>query len=272
MLADLRPAAALLALLAASLLVLACGEDRAVEPPADFVPPALPESGIGGAYLALGDAIAAGIGASEPAGTGYVALVAQAMRARFGETLEFQSLAAPGDTTQALVDRQLGPALDRILSGDVRLVTLTIGADDLSVYMADPACLPDPSDPACPLENGLLAVERRLDRTLQDLREAAPEAAIVIQVYPNFYSGSAHELEWTVEIALDRLNGVVIGVAQRYGVLVADPRAPFEGHSEDLTHLADPASDFHPNDAGHGAIAEAFLEVLGLATTDGATD
>jgi lysophospholipase L1-like esterase len=103
---------------------------------------------------------------------------------------------------------------------------------------------------------------------LQELREAGPEATIVIQAYPNLFSGTGHQLERSAEIAFDLLNGVITGVARRRGVLVADPRPAFFLNGEKLTRLLEPTPDAHPNDAGYRAIADAFLEVLELSTAD----
>ncbi len=253
--------AGLLILTAAALGALACNGDGAAD---EAVEPALPEGGTGGVYLALGDSVAAGSGASDAIGTSYVALVADALRARYGETLEVRSLAVSGHTTQQLIDEQLPAAVAALEQGDVRLVTVTISGNDLAPYMAEPACRPDPSNPACPLEDGLLEVERRLSLILRELRSAGPEAVIVIQLYPNLFSGTGHEFERPADIAFDMLNGVITGVAHRHGVLVADPRRAFVAEGRYLTHLDDPTPDAHPNDDGYRAIADAFLEVLGL--------
>lgn len=243
-------------------LVLACADG---EPDgADSAP--LPQEGTGGIYLALGDSIAAGAGASDATNTGYVALVAEALRMRFGETLQVQSLAVASHTTQDLIDQQLPTALERLQEGDVRVVTLTISGNDLQQYAAHPACLQDPTEPTCPLENGLLQVEQRLSFILQELREGGPKAAIVIQAYPNLFSGTGHQFERAADIAFDLLNGVIVPVAERHDVLVADPRRAFFLNGSILTHLQDRTPDAHPNDAGYRAIADAFLEALGLSS------
>ena len=226
--------------------------------------PSLAEDGSGGVYLALGDSIAVGSGASDGATTSYVALVVEALRTRFGEGLELRSLAVAGHASQDLIDEQLPQAVEQLRKGDVRLVTLTIGGNDLGQYGADPACLPDPSDPACPLEDGLLEVEERLGLILQELREAGPDTAIVIMAYPNLFSSTGHEFDRPAEIAFDLLDGVITSVARRHDVLVADPRRDFLGNGHLLSHLRDPTPDAHPNDAGYRVIAQAFLEVLGL--------
>lgn len=261
---SLRLVAALAALFALATAALACGEDDGSRVKTAGL---LPEDGEGGVYLALGDSIAAGTGASDAATTGYVALVAGALRERFGEELELRLLAVGGHTTQDLIDQQLPKALQELRTGDVRLVTLTIAGNDLYQYGAYEPCRADPSVPECPLSDGLLAVEERLDSILGELRLAGPDAAIAIEVYPNLFSGTGHMFERSAGIAFGLLNDVIEGVAERNGVLLADPRDAFEGRGGELTHTLDPTPDSHPNDADHRAIAEAFLEVLGLSSS-----
>ncbi len=205
---------AFLGLVALALAAAACGD----EPGTADGSVTLGE-GTGGIYLALGDSIAAGEGASDPGSTSYVALVAEALRARFGETLEVQTLAGGGQTTQDLIDQQLPTAIARIREGDVRLVTITIAGNDMNQYGADANCLPDPSNPACPLEDGLLEVEQRLSLILQELREAGPDIAIVIQAYPNLFSGTGHQFERPADIAFDLLNGVIIPAKKWLGII-----------------------------------------------------
>ena len=235
----------------------------------------LPGSNEGGVYLALGDSIAAGSGASDGAATSYVALVAQALRQHYGDTLELVSLARGGEATQDLIDQQLPAATERLRQGDVRVVTVTISGNDLNQVQYSPdaaVCIGDPRNAACPVGDILVGVEQRLDRILRELHAAGPAATIVIQVYPNLFSGTGNPLEHAADIAFDMLDDVIASVAGRNGVLVADPRGDFAGRGGTLTHLLDPTPDPHPNDAGYRLIAEAFLKALGSSTADGGTD
>jgi len=234
----------------------------------------LPE-GESGVYVALGDSVAAGSGASDAATAGYVALIGAALRDRFGAALEVRNLAAGGATTQSLIDGQLPAALDLLRGGVVRLVTVTIGGNDLNELQNSPdtgACLADVRSPACPVAELLLGTEERLDTIFRELRAAGPDTVIVMQLYPNLFSGTGHIFEGPAEDAFGMLNEVIAEVSDRDDIVLADPRALFDGGGPELTHLLDATPDAHPNDAGHREIAKAFLEVLGLLSTDGGRD
>ena len=247
----------IVALLALALAAVACDSSSST---ASILP-----EGDGGVYLALGDSIAEGENASDPERTDYVALVFDALQARYGESLRLESLAVSGHTTQDLVEQQLPRAVDFLRNGDVRVVTLTIAGNDLYVLAENPVCPTAPQDPACPFDDIVAETEGRLDTILSELRNAGPETAIVIQAYPNLFSGSGHTFEGPAEFSFGRLNDVIEQVAARHDVIVADPRDEFEGRSAELTGIFDSPANFHPNDAGYQIIAAAFLEVLGLS-------
>jgi lysophospholipase L1-like esterase len=221
----------------------------------------------GGAYVALGDSIAAGEGASDPATRGYTALLAERLREKSGSEPELVSLAEGGATTEDLIDEQLPAALEQLSGGDVALVTVTIGGNNLNVIQDSPAapiCIEDVSDPACPVDDILVQVEGQLDEILRALRSADEDAAMVIQIYPNLFSGTGHLLEPGAEAAFGLLNEVIIDAAGRHGFLTADPRAAFQGRAGELTDINQPMPTFHPNDAGYAEIAGAFYETLEL--------
>lgn len=253
---------AIFAVIATCLLIAIGCSDGGSEPEPTFVFDA-PASGAP-IYLSLGDSIAAGGGASDPDATGFAPLVLDRLRDRFGDDIELASLAMPGHTTQDLIDEQLGPAIELLESGDVLLVTIAIGGNDLQQYAADPDYIADPAAPACPLEDGLLEVDGRLASIFRQLREAAPETTVVVLAYPNLFSGTGHQFQRQAEIAFDLLDGVIIGVARRYDIVVADARRSFDGRGHELSRLRDATPDAHPNDDGHRVIADVVLETLGL--------
>jgi lysophospholipase L1-like esterase len=247
-----------------ALTASACGGDGKSLTPTGY------EKAQGGLYLALGDSIAAGAGASDSKSTSYVGRVESVLRQHYNN-VELRNLAVGGHTTQDLIDQQLPAALDALKNDDVRLVTITIGGNDLNVVQNSPdaaTCIADVNDPKCPVAEILVGTEERLDRVMGDLRGAGADVPIAIQVYPNLFSGTGHVFEQPAGQAFGKLNDVIERVAAKHDILIADPRAAFEGRGGKLTHTLDATPDFHPNDAGYGAIADAFLNALGLSTTD----
>ncbi len=83
----------------------------------------------GSVYIALGDSLSEGVGASDPRATGFVALVHQSL----GQEFELINLGHSGDTSQDLIEHgHLDDAISEIgernlnddPEDDVRLVTL----------------------------------------------------------------------------------------------------------------------------------------------------
>src|SRR5512140_1922266 len=97
-------------------------------------------------YIALGDSLAWGDGASVPAHTGYVPRLAGYFQgASHGGADELVNLAVRGDTTGDLIAGQLGQAVALIADPDTdtRVATISIGGNDLLDLINDPtdACL-----------------------------------------------------------------------------------------------------------------------------------
>ncbi len=211
-----------------------------------------------GVMLSLGDSVAAGNGASDPAATSFAALVAR------DEGVELVNLAVAGATTQDVLDAQLPRADERLAGRRVAFVTVSVGGNDLAALIPNAACVQEPLPASCPLDETLRGVGARYRRIVATLRSRYPQAPVVLLAYPNFFSGTGHPFEAPAGCVLPRLDAAIRAVAAddggRHGVAEAAPA--FEGRGGELTHVLDPASDPHPDDAGHRAIADAFEAAL----------
>lgn len=208
-------------------------------------------------YVSIGDSIAAGNGASDPASTGFPALLA----AR--EEVSLRNVAVAGATTQDVLDDQLGRALVSIQAGRAAFVTIAAGGNDLAALIPNAACVEDPLPSSCPLEETLALVETNLRRIIGYIRDANTRVPIVLLAYPNFFSGTGHPWEAPAGRVLPELAGVIRSVAAEYErVAVADAAPAFEGRGGELTHVLDETFDPHPNDAGYREIAGAFSAAL----------
>ncbi len=235
-------------------------------------PPAAPAAGPPPTYLALGDSIAFGVGASDPSQGGYVALVYKALRAsqRYrDQNLELVNLSLPGATSADLVapGGQLEEALDEIEQrGEaVQIITLDIGGNDLlTLANRGSPCLSDTDTEECrrAVRRVLGDLQANLTEALRRLREAAPGATIVIVDLYNPYSGTGDPRETIAELGVGQINGV-IGAAADDPVLNVRLASVFQLFSGRGPFWIAP-DGIHPNDSGHAVIAEVVL-----ATIDG---
>lgn len=217
--------------------------------------------GPGDAYLALGDSVAAGIGATRPDEGGYSAVVAGYLDRLTAAPVRRLNLAVPGETTASLLDGdQLAWALrllDAANRNGVRIspITVTIGANDLLRAGSDPR------ERAMALETvaeNLATLLARLEAASRDAT-GEPTADLVVTGY---YDPTATPVDidgsdgWWLA-ALDR---ALAEEATRAGARWVDVAAAFRGREEELTRYP---ADIHPTDAGHQAIADAVWRALG---------
>jgi acyl-CoA thioesterase I len=252
----------LLAALVPVFAVGACSAER-VAAPESRTPP-VPAPARSPTYVALGDSLAAGVGA--PAGQGYVDLV----HARLEDDLPdvgLLALGVSGETTSSMLSPggQLERAEAALRAGGVRLVTIDIGANDgLGCALA--------RDEAC-VEGALDAVRGNLAAVLERLRAADPDVPVVgtdyyLPVPPQLQRDPA-QVEAALHV-LGRLNDTLAGVYGDHGVPVAPVSDAFGGDDPALvvertcayTPMCSGTPDIHPNPEGHAAIADALLAVL----------
>jgi lysophospholipase L1-like esterase len=227
-------------------------------------------------YLALGDSIAFGVGAANPAAEGYVGLAHFDLTAEDGpypDRLDLLNLAEPGATSGDLLaaEGQLEKALneiaqredDSIPGNEVELISIDVGGNDLlALADADSPCLADTSSTECrdAITRTLSDLQDNLGTILERLRAAAPDAGIyAINLY-NPYSGTGDPREVLASVAVQQVNGVINATAADpgYGARLVPIFELFLGRGGQWI-----ASDqIHPNDDGHRVIAEALVAAI----------
>jgi acyl-CoA thioesterase I len=219
-------------------------------------------------YLALGDSLAFGVGADNPAEQGYVGLTTANLRlSKYkGTGLDLVNLSAPGATSADLL--QLGGQLDHALTeiqsrGGVDIISIDIGANDL-LALADSSspCFQSAGSKACldALGQTLAGLQSNLASVLRRLREAAPNAPVYVLDIYNPYSGTNDPRAIVASVGVQQLNGVIAAAAAdpSLGAKFVSVHDVFEGRARQWI-----ASDgIHPNNDGYRVMAEALLAAI----------
>jgi lysophospholipase L1-like esterase len=273
-----------LAALGAALLLAACsasGDEpaarRTASPPAatpsttPTATPAVPDP----TYVALGDSVAAGTGAQDPAREGYVPVLAGLVGdqrgcddgPRDGCPVRVRNLAVPGATTATLLRDQLPQALPLLREGDVRTVTVTIGGNDVFVPILR-ACAQEPQSATCTqaVRAAIGEVDRGVDRLLTELTAAGgPAATVAVMTYYDPLSACRlAPLQPLAQLVLegrpgeDGLNDVLRARAAEHGAVVVETGGRLAAPQDFVGGL----DCLHPSTSGHARIAAAFAEVL----------
>jgi lysophospholipase L1-like esterase len=242
-----------------------------------------PEAAAAPLYIALGDSLAVGDGASDPSSTAYVPLFHEYLReALESPNLALMNLGDGGDTSAELIEHgHLTEAIHEIRArnfdespdNDVDVVTLDIGGNDLlglfqSLVM--PGTCPDVetsmANAEClnALQGALDGLSENFDQALDELEQADPGLLVLTADLYNPFSDSGLSFEELAELALEGrdgspfeegLNDVVRSIAGEHGVAVADWYGSFQGNSAEFI-----APDrIHANDAGYRAITDALI-------------
>lgn len=227
-------------------------------------------------YVALGDSLAFGVGANNPAAEGYVGLTEFSLEQtqRYVETgLDVINVSVPGATSAEVLqpDDQLDKAIEEIATredddtegNEVELISIDIGSNDLlALAEADSPCSTDAASQECidSLSQMLRTLQENVITILSRLREAAPTAHIYIIGMYNPYSGTDNPLDIIANVGVQQVNGVVSAVAadEMLQVRYVSVFELFEGRGTQWI-----ASDgIHPNNDGYRAMAEALLAAI----------
>jgi lysophospholipase L1-like esterase len=238
-------------------------------------------------YIALGDSLAWGDGASVPERNGYVPRFANHLRGEsHGDADTLVNLAVRGATTGDLLATQLPNAL--VLIGepetDTSVVTLSVGGNDLLDLINDPTdpCIVDATSATCQsllflamgqVASNMPVILGMLDAALED--DPGDETVFVLLPY-NAFSGTGHPLEaliaqvmrgpdlafdCTVAPATYGLDDILGCTAVAFGAIPVDSYPLFDGRTLELTHMGE-GFNVHPNDDGYEVIAKAHRRAL----------
>lgn len=241
-------------------------------------------------YVALGDSLAVGVGATVPDQLGYVARFNNRyFRANGNGPGVLTNLSVSGETSATFISRgQLAAAVAAIGNPDrdVELVTLDIGGNDLLGLLSPGSpCTVDPDSLACQADvaatiTAFAGNYGQIVGTLAAVLAAEPgDETLMVMTYYNLFDGIGHPLEPAVDRALlggdlkidcvafhpvfgnpanIGVNDVIACVGQSFGATAVDVHPLFDGRALELTHMA--VGDFHPNNHGHKVIAQAFVD------------
>lgn len=213
--------------------------------------------------VALGDSVAAGIGAGHVSEGCMWLLIDRLRRLRPG--LELAHLAVPSESSASMLAE--GGQLERAEAAiacaarqgrTVGPVALSIGGNDVM----EAALLGD-DEALSQLEENLGVILRRLEAALRVGGQRLADVAAVQTIYNPFEALPPDDADLMAPRRASRTgyNAVIRRVAQNAGVRVVDVAALFRGRSLELTWVR--TGDMHPTGAGHELIAEEYLRVGG---------
>ena len=190
-------------------------------------------------YAALGASDVTGIGAT-PLTNGYVYLIEDSIQQQRGEPVNLYNLGIPGADI-GTIRKVSVEFLKRAPS--LNLITLSTGANDV-IGGTNPTNF-----------------EQDLNELLSDLRSIAPNATIAVANIPNLIELPRFQEHPDPDVNTPRLRNFNAAIGRQtasHNALLTDLYSVPLNDS-----LVSDIDGFHPSDAGHRAIANQFLAVLG---------
>lgn len=197
-------------------------------------------------YVALGDSLAAGVGARR----GYVARYAEHLRSDTGVRLRVINLGQSGQTSSQLLHAlRNDPAMREALRG-AEVVTLNIGLNDLgqagSSY--ESGTCGGPQNEAC-LRGAVKRVERNWHAIIEEITSLRTEDRTIIRTVGLGYIPRARGVFGRY---LGKVTRDIASAAAESGIPYAEVHLGSEGMSAD---------GLHPNDRGYDVIADRLDEL-----------
>jgi len=189
-------------------------------------------------YAALGASDVVGVGAT-PLTNGYVYLIEDGIQKESGKAVDVENLGVPAAQVQQIKTIEV-EILKR--SAQPNLITLSTGANDLIAG------------------DSVSSFEGELENVLSELRALAPAGVIAISNLPDLTKLPRFQDEPdrdVTEVRVQAYNAAIARQARSHDVLLVDLYSvPLQD-----SYVSD-IDGFHPSDAGHQVIANAFLAVL----------
>jgi lysophospholipase L1-like esterase len=238
-------------------------------------------------YMALGNSLGWGYGASDPATKGYVPLFHDYLESRepLHIPLLLNNLSIPGATSASLITDELPAALAELKArngdwwwwpfNDVKVVTVDIGGNDLLALLLG-VCAVDPTSRACAddISSTLATFSANFDYILGELRAAAgPRTTIIVMTYYNSLVGNGCPMSGLASLGEMVLEGnPALGLPVGANDLI---RSIAAAHNAEVAELV-PGGVFpallgpsnilpdcvHANDSGYQIIADAFEQAF----------
>ena len=234
-------------------------------------------------YIALGDSIAEGRGASDEERLDYVGLFNEFYGIDHDGPERLTTYKQDGENSFSIIANQVADAVEVIRDEetDVEVVTLTIGGNDFLPLVGEEPCASNPTGNECRtiVAIALTNFSVNFPAVLSDLQAALDsdpgDEQLLVTTYYNPYKGTGSPFELvadgtlfgvdgtidcaanSADFAKGGLNDMITCFAAAAGATVVDLYPVITGKALTHTHIAD--GDIHPNDDGYRLIADALI-------------